>query len=205
MPKILVLTKRQYTHKDLLDDRFGRLREIPLELARRGHRVTGLCLSYRSREEDWVSDGPVRWKSINAGLSKVYVRDQWIEPAIEVGIGPTSDVALCREEPRPTPNTCHDGYALGGLRFRPLRESDRVLRPFVHLLLGAYWKGTGLEDPDLLPGTFAIQTGGGIDIRSPASIHGIRVSGDYRHVFDGERGRHQLQFVIAYFLGWRGP
>jgi len=143
--------------------------------------------------------------SINAGLSKVYVRDQWIEPAIEVGIGPTSDVALCREEPRPTPNTCHDGYALGGLRFRPLRESDRVLRPFVHLLLGAYWKGTGLEDPDLLPGTFAIQTGGGIDIRSPASIHGIRVSGDYRHVFDGERGRHQLQFVIAYFLGWRGP
>ena len=71
MQKILVLTKRQYMNKDLLDDRFGRFREIPLELARKGHRVTGLCLSYRFREEGWVSDGPVRWKSINAGLSKI--------------------------------------------------------------------------------------------------------------------------------------
>jgi glycosyltransferase involved in cell wall biosynthesis len=35
-----------------------------------GHRVTGLCLSYRPREEGWVSDGPVRWKSINSGLTK---------------------------------------------------------------------------------------------------------------------------------------
>jgi len=71
MQKILVLTKRQYTNKDLIDDRFGRLREIPLELARMGHRVTGLCLSYRCRKEGWISDGPVRWKSINAGLTKI--------------------------------------------------------------------------------------------------------------------------------------
>ena len=69
--RILVLTKRQYTNKDLIDDRFGRLREIPLELARKGHRVTGLCLSYQARKEGWMSDSPVRWKSINAGLTKV--------------------------------------------------------------------------------------------------------------------------------------
>jgi teichuronic acid biosynthesis glycosyltransferase TuaC len=69
--RILVLTKRQYTNKDLIDDRFGRLWEIPLELARKGHWVTGLCLSYRVRKEGWMSDGPVRWKSINAGLTKV--------------------------------------------------------------------------------------------------------------------------------------
>ena len=31
--KILVLTKRQYMGKDLLDDRFGRFWEVPLELA----------------------------------------------------------------------------------------------------------------------------------------------------------------------------
>ena len=46
MPKILVITKRQYTGKDLLDDRFGRLREIPLALAEKGYKVQGLCLSY---------------------------------------------------------------------------------------------------------------------------------------------------------------
>ena len=34
--KILVLTKRQYMGKDLLDDRFGRFRELPLEFALRG-------------------------------------------------------------------------------------------------------------------------------------------------------------------------
>ena len=44
--KILVLTKRQYMGKDLLDDRFGRFRELPLELAKLGHEVTGICLSY---------------------------------------------------------------------------------------------------------------------------------------------------------------
>ena len=57
--------------KDLIDDRFGRFREIPLELARKGHRITGLCLSYRPRTEGWISDGPVQWRSVNAGRSKL--------------------------------------------------------------------------------------------------------------------------------------
>lgn len=69
--RILVLTKRQYTNKDLLDDRFGRLREIPLALANRGHSVRGLCLSYAKREEGWVWDGPVAWKSVNATRLKM--------------------------------------------------------------------------------------------------------------------------------------
>src|SRR4030095_17117421 len=54
--KILVLTKRQYMGKDLLDDRFGRFRELPLELARLDHQVHGLCLSYRARNEAQVID-----------------------------------------------------------------------------------------------------------------------------------------------------
>jgi len=69
--KILVLTKRQYMGKDLLDDRFGRFRELPLELARLGHEVRGLTLSYRGRDEagcidtDGSRDGRVDWRSVN--------------------------------------------------------------------------------------------------------------------------------------------
>jgi glycosyltransferase involved in cell wall biosynthesis len=54
-------------HKDLIDDRFGRFREIPLVLSRLGHQVTGLCLSYRPKTEGWFGDENVRWQSINAG------------------------------------------------------------------------------------------------------------------------------------------
>lgn len=68
---IWVLTKRQYTGKDLIDDRFGRLRELPLALAERGHKVTGICLSYRRREEgplqDRSAEGSVSWHRINLG------------------------------------------------------------------------------------------------------------------------------------------
>jgi len=71
MIKILVLTKRQYTNKDLLDDQFGRLRELPLELAFKQHKVSGLCLSYQNKREGRISDGPVGWESINAGLLKI--------------------------------------------------------------------------------------------------------------------------------------
>ena len=42
--RILVLTKRQYMGKDLLDDRFGRFWELPLELARLRHEATGIRL-----------------------------------------------------------------------------------------------------------------------------------------------------------------
>ena len=71
--RILVLTKRQYMAKDLLDDRFGRFRELPLELARLGHEVTGICLSYRRREEGTITDTDstsnlrVIWHSLNLG------------------------------------------------------------------------------------------------------------------------------------------
>ena len=71
--RILVLTKRQYMSKDLLDDRFGRFRELPLELAKLGHDVIGICLSYRPREEkididmDSASNARVTWHSLNLG------------------------------------------------------------------------------------------------------------------------------------------
>jgi glycosyltransferase involved in cell wall biosynthesis len=69
--KILVLTKRQYMGKDLLDDHFGRFRELPLELARLGHDVRGLCFSYHAKSEgkfvdrDGSSGAQVTWHSVN--------------------------------------------------------------------------------------------------------------------------------------------
>ncbi len=72
--RILVLSKRQYTSKDLLDDRYGRLSEIPKHLARQGHAVYGLVLSYRKRTEypfpgPPLTAGDVSWYSINLGLN----------------------------------------------------------------------------------------------------------------------------------------
>ena len=69
--QILVLSKRRYMNKDLIDDRYGRFREIPLALARMDHQVTGLCLSYRSKNEGKINDGPVLWESINLGPTKI--------------------------------------------------------------------------------------------------------------------------------------
>src|SRR5574342_45170 len=72
--------------KDLLDDRFGRFRELPWELAKLGHEVRGLCLSYRRKPEGIFNDGgdsrpsAVTWQSINLlngflpGLEK-YIRN----------------------------------------------------------------------------------------------------------------------------------
>ena len=69
--RVLVLTKRQYTNRDLLDDRFGRIRELPLQLALRGFQVDGLCLSYKKKGEGTTLDGPVLWESLNAGSLKL--------------------------------------------------------------------------------------------------------------------------------------
>jgi glycosyltransferase involved in cell wall biosynthesis len=67
--KVLVLSKRQYTGKDLLDDRFGRMYEIPVALAGLGHEVRGLVLSYRRRGHAWFrwEDVPgINWCSVDA-------------------------------------------------------------------------------------------------------------------------------------------
>ena len=69
--EILVLSKRQYMNKDLIDDRYGRFREIPLALAQMGHQVKGLCLTYQPKNEGPIHDGPVLWESINLGPSKI--------------------------------------------------------------------------------------------------------------------------------------
>jgi len=65
--RILVLAKRQYTGKDLIDDRYGRLFELPERLQLAGHEVRGVALSYRRRMQGVLSSpAGVRWESLNA-------------------------------------------------------------------------------------------------------------------------------------------
>jgi len=54
-------------NKDLIDDRFGRFRELPAALAKMGHSVYGVCLSYQNRPQGAFNDGPVCWQSVNLG------------------------------------------------------------------------------------------------------------------------------------------
>ncbi|HEY1269460.1 MAG TPA: glycosyltransferase [Candidatus Binatia bacterium] len=84
--RLLVLTKRQYMAKDLLDDRFGRYRELPLELAQRGHEVRGICLSYRPRTAGRFDDADaenkiaVAWLAVNLGDIGFYLKqaNKWM-------------------------------------------------------------------------------------------------------------------------------
>ena len=82
--RILVLTKRQYMNKDLIDDQFGRFREIPLSLSQMGHEVTGLCLSYAYRNKGWIKDGLVKWKSINASPIKIFGLIRFVVEALKL-------------------------------------------------------------------------------------------------------------------------
>jgi glycosyltransferase involved in cell wall biosynthesis len=45
--RIALICKRLYTNRDLLDDRFGRLYHIPVQLAKRGHEVCVIAYDYR--------------------------------------------------------------------------------------------------------------------------------------------------------------
>jgi glycosyltransferase involved in cell wall biosynthesis len=57
--RIAFICKRRYMGKDVIDDRYGRLYEMPLQLARVGHEVRGFCLGYRSRSEgETVHEAP---------------------------------------------------------------------------------------------------------------------------------------------------
>jgi len=83
--RILFLCKRQYNAKDLLDDKFGRLREIPIGLAKLGNSVKGYCLSYERRPTgrflDKEAKSEVEWVSINAVWPRLM---GWIRFAITI-------------------------------------------------------------------------------------------------------------------------
>lgn len=63
--RVLMLCKRQYTGRDLLDDRYGRLHELPAGLAALGHEVLVVAASYRRRGAvDGFFDG-VHWLGVD--------------------------------------------------------------------------------------------------------------------------------------------
>lgn len=53
--RIAYLCKRRYMGKDVINDRYARLYEIPSQLARLGHDVTAFCLAYQSAENERVT------------------------------------------------------------------------------------------------------------------------------------------------------
>jgi teichuronic acid biosynthesis glycosyltransferase TuaC len=56
--RIAFLCKRRYMSKDVVLDRYARLYEIPHQLARLGHEVTGYCLDYHEAGSgSWQHDG----------------------------------------------------------------------------------------------------------------------------------------------------
>lgn len=79
--RILVLCKRQYTGRDLLDDRYGRLHALPAGLAGLGNEVVVVVTSYRRRGTvDRVEDG-ARWIGVDAWPWPGAVFDCWRETA----------------------------------------------------------------------------------------------------------------------------
>lgn len=88
--RILVLSKRRYSGYDFLDHRFGRLRELPLELARLNHSVLGVALSYRRKSEHAVTDsdptkhGTVMWHSINLTNSLVRCPSRYVTRVFDI-------------------------------------------------------------------------------------------------------------------------
>jgi len=69
--KIMVLSKRHYTGKDLVRDRYGRMWELPRHLALAGHGVRGVSLSYRNAGEEAIDvegHDDFQWHSFNVGM-----------------------------------------------------------------------------------------------------------------------------------------
>jgi teichuronic acid biosynthesis glycosyltransferase TuaC len=76
--RITFICKRRYMGKDVIDDRYARLYEFPLQLARLGHDVVVECLGYQGQGDgEWEHDGtPGRLRFRSHG-----VRAPWL-PAI---------------------------------------------------------------------------------------------------------------------------
>jgi glycosyltransferase involved in cell wall biosynthesis len=74
--RIAFLCKRRYMGKDVIEDRYARLYEIPFQLASRGHDVLGLCLSYYADADidtthPVAGTGRLRWVSRSLGATKI--------------------------------------------------------------------------------------------------------------------------------------
>lgn len=73
--RIAFLCKREYTGKDVIADRYGRLYEIPRQLALRGYDVRGYCADYHGcGRGEWAHDaapGTLKWSSQTLGPLRI--------------------------------------------------------------------------------------------------------------------------------------
>lgn len=68
--RITFICKRRYMGKDVIDDRYARLYEIPRQLARLGHDVQVECIAYQGQPDgEWEHDaGPGRLRMRSHGI-----------------------------------------------------------------------------------------------------------------------------------------
>lgn len=80
--RVLVVCKRQYTGKDLVQDRFGRLYELPAGLAKLGDEVRICMLSYRRRggaDAGHFDGAEVDWYSLDAFPAGLARHGAWLD------------------------------------------------------------------------------------------------------------------------------
>ncbi len=109
--RIAFVCKRRYTGKDVIGDRFGRLYEIPRQLAMRGHEVTCLCIEYQRGGQDgsWEHDagpGLLEWRSRSLGMLRIPRLAQYpmhllsalrsLKPDLVIGASDIPNVGLAR-------------------------------------------------------------------------------------------------------------
>ncbi|QSQ94483.1 glycosyltransferase family 4 protein [Acinetobacter indicus] len=106
--RIAFLCKRHYTGKDVITDRFGRLYEIPHQLALLGHEVKAWCLDYHGNQDEQLQhdleSGYLTWSStalkgmcllrLPANLFKLKYNIETFKPDIIIGASDIPHVFL---------------------------------------------------------------------------------------------------------------
>ena len=96
--KILILSKRFYTGKDLVGDRYGRVFEFSRWLASRGHEVHGLAFDYLRRDtgqgDSGIVEAGLRWDIIKLFPGPVAGIGRYRASITKVAEGFSPDVVL---------------------------------------------------------------------------------------------------------------
>jgi hypothetical protein len=163
---------------------------LPLEAA------VGIGASRDPRLYEW----PL---TLHGGIAWDYDEDWPGVPVVEGEFSVGSEAPPCQGPVEETPDTCVDAALLAGWRFRRRPHTSSGIRPFAQFLIGRYWKGSGLDEPEYASSHFALQAGGGIELRWANSIQGARVSLDVRHAFAGDRDVTQVRLGLWYVIGPR--